>query len=106
MSSSVPVVAADIILAGFDQAHARVRSAADGLEWTPMYFAVFEALNWATSLDDRLGKPRSGISVEDDHLSGLQHARNLTHHQWANAFLFDTGVTAVLGLMQLGAGQL
>lgn len=94
---SSEVVTPETLLAGFEQAHDRARIAARGLEQMPMYFAIFETLNWAASLDDRLGKPRTGDSVQDDHLSGLLHARNRTHHQWADAFVFDTGVTAVFG---------
>jgi len=104
--SQSSIVTAETLLAGFDSAHGRVRSAAGGLDWAPMYFAVFEALNWAVSLDDRLGNRRTGIALEDDHLSGLRHARNRTHHQWANAFVFDTDVTGGLDHMVLGRAQL
>lgn len=106
MSSSMAVVTTETLLKGFEQGHARVRCAARGLAWQPMYFAIFETLNWAASLDDRLHKPRSGNSLEDDHLNGLRYARNRTHHQWANALVFDTGATAVLGHMTLGRAQL
>lgn len=64
------------------------------------YFALFEALNWAVSLDDRLSRdwPFEEISFGkywcDDFVGGglirgLRHARNAVHHDWSLALDID-----------------
>lgn len=97
---------APTLLAGLDQALDRLRTAAAGRSWEPVYFSAFETLNWAASLDDYLGRPRTGNADTDDHLNAFRFARNRVHHQWADAFELDLGVTAILGLARLGRMQL
>ena len=64
------------------------------------YFALFEALNWAVSLDDRLSRdwPFAEIIYGkywcDDFaggglIRGLRHARNAVHHDWSLALDID-----------------
>src|SRR5450755_3053386 len=61
------------------------------------YNALFEALNWAVAMDDRVGKhwapdgkpldwawrERLGRGVEV--MGGVRYARNRVHHQWSDA---------------------
>jgi hypothetical protein len=64
------------------------------------YFALFEALNWAVSLDDRLALdwPYEEISygeywcdefVGGGLIRGLRSVRNAVHHDWALALDMD-----------------
>ena len=61
------------------------------------YMGLFEALNWAVALDDRLerewpgergkGEQWSDAFAEGRTLRGVRHARNRVHHQWADALV-------------------
>lgn len=64
------------------------------------YFALFEALNWGVSLDDRLTRdwPFEEISFGNywcdefaggDLIRGFRHARNAVHHDWSPALDVD-----------------
>lgn len=64
------------------------------------YFALFEALNWAVSLDDRLSRDWPFAEIVygkywcEDFTSGglirgLRHARNAVHHDWSLALDLD-----------------
>ncbi len=64
------------------------------------YLALFEALNWGISLDDRLTKdwPFDEVEFGDywcddfaggDLIRGLRHARNAVHHDWSLALDVD-----------------
>ena len=44
---------------------------------------LFEALNWAASID--LFFAEGGNPIENDLLTGVRFARNRIHHQWAKA---------------------
>jgi hypothetical protein len=72
----------------------------DQLATIERYFALFEALNWAVSLDDRLSRdwPFEEIAFGkywcDDFaggglIRGLRHARNAVHHDWSLALDID-----------------
>lgn len=58
-----------------------------------VYIALFEALNWAVSLDDRLandwpdnvGRAWQGEVENGGAIRGLRYARNCVHHDWALA---------------------
>ena len=47
------------------------------------YIPLFEALNWAASID--LFFREKGDAVESDLLTGVRFARHRVHHQWAKA---------------------
>jgi hypothetical protein len=47
------------------------------------FIPLFEALNWAASID--LYFLESGTPIESDLLTALRFARNRVHHQWARA---------------------
>jgi hypothetical protein len=59
---------------------------------TDIFLPLFEALNWAVSLDDRIGRlwPKTGRDWHRDVQCGgrvraLRYARNSVHHDWAQA---------------------
>jgi hypothetical protein len=71
------------LLSGYAAAFDRLRSAIGDLNEQRIYHALFEALNWATSIDERmdhLGRP-----LDDELLRGLRFPRNRSQHQWADA---------------------
>ena len=84
------------LLEGLRRAIGRFREAA-----TPTahpldtFIPLFEALNWIAMIDDRLGES------DDDSpaLKGIRFARNVVHHQWADALQFEPG--AELGVLML-----
>jgi hypothetical protein len=95
VSAPVPVVT---LIAGFGAAHYRF-AAVDG-DGKPSsaeraYLALFEALHWVHTLDDRLRRDWPGERDEHDRwhsafasgptIVGLRYARNRVHHQWADA---------------------
>jgi len=62
--------------------------------------SIFEALNWATSIDERIAKqwaPRGDVLGFDwraqiegaEIMAGVGFARNRAHHQWANAIVLE-----------------
>lgn len=92
------VVTMAMLLRGYADAYARFKEAArDDSDVASATFApLFEALNWAVALDDRIRKhwapegqalgfawrervPAAGA------MRGVRWARNAVHHQWADA---------------------
>lgn len=77
--------------------------------------AVFEALNWATSIDDRIrahwapeGQPldwdwRERVSGAEV-MPGVRFARNRVHHHWADAIHLDGATWRWCALSDLPAG--
>jgi hypothetical protein len=71
-----------------------------------VFFALFETLNWCVSLDDyarewwapdgvALGwawRERAGGVELVGLLNAVRYARNLVHHQWADALALEDGV--------------
>ena len=64
------------------------------------YLPLFEALNWIVAVDDRigaiwvpegekLGPAWRGRLADSDVIVGLDWARNVVHHQWADALRLD-----------------
>jgi hypothetical protein len=65
------------------------------------FLPLFEALNWAASID--LYLIEAGTPIENDLLRAVRFARNRVHHQWAHALArYDSpGVT----MIQLATSQ-
>jgi hypothetical protein len=62
------------------------------------FIPLFEALNWAVSAADFIGRSK------EPYLRALRFARNRVHHDWANALYFMPG--AELGVMVIGVSRL
>jgi hypothetical protein len=90
-------------LRGYGSACERFGTAATGEDPVAAYVPLFEALNWAVALDDRIKdtwmpdgeslgrkwRERAGHGAE--FLAGVRYARNSIHHHWADALRLDTG---------------
>jgi hypothetical protein len=85
---------------GYDQALSRLGDAVKVKEPTPAFVALFEALNWAVSLDERAGEhwaPEGEVlgfgwreRVRGAHLmQAVRFVRNSIHHQWSDALELD-----------------
>ncbi len=71
------------------KARARFESSINYPEPGDAFHALFEALAWTASIDDRLKRPN-----ESPELRGTRFARNRVAHQWWNALVVDyPGVT-------------
>lgn len=76
---------------GFEQARERFANAIDKGDELRTYFGLFEALNWAVALDERIARSHpAGWDWRDQVSDGaivraLRHARNRVHHDWADA---------------------
>jgi hypothetical protein len=68
---------------GYDRATARFQEACFGTSPVDAFIPLFEALNWAASIDERMGFPAL------PELRGLRFARNRVHHQYADALWLD-----------------
>lgn len=68
---------------GYHQARERFHEARLGTDATAAFIPLFEALNWATSIDEKLG------FQPVPELRGLRFARHRVHHQWADALWLD-----------------
>lgn len=86
---------------GYAAAVARFRSAVAGHDAIAAYHPLFEALNWAASLDFRIAELRAPDAKPRgkdwymreggaEAVPGLRWVRNTVHHDWANALRLDT----------------
>jgi hypothetical protein len=91
------VVPSRVLFEGFEQARQRFAAVVNDLEGRAAYFALFEALNWAVALDERivatdLAKWQWRDRVADgDVVRGLRYARNRVHHDWVDALAIALG---------------
>jgi hypothetical protein len=59
------------------------------------FFAIFEALNWAAAIDHRVGTTLgtgerwASSYAEGSYALGFRYARNVVHHEWADALFAD-----------------
>jgi hypothetical protein len=89
-------VSLETLLAGYQQAYDRWM-AGPRIDADPdrAFFAIFEALNWAASIDWRLaetaimGEGWADAYTEGGVVRGFRYARNAVHHDWANALWVD-----------------
>ncbi|MGB3687327.1 MAG: hypothetical protein WA991_16050 [Ornithinimicrobium sp.] len=90
------VVTFRVLLAGFEKATHRFHDASLGQDAVAMFHPLFEALNWATALDDQVGAhwAPAGSPLgwewrrrvpEGRYVQAVRFARNRVHHQWADA---------------------
>jgi hypothetical protein len=87
---------------GYVAAHERFAAATKGRDADKGFHSLFEALNWAVALDDRIrahwapeGKPlgwtwRDRV-VGAELMKGVRWARNGVHHQWSDALVRTEG---------------
>lgn len=88
---------------GYAEALQRLEATIESKDADRSFHAVFESLNWATSVDDRIRKHwapegkaldwawRSRVDGAE-LMAGVRFARNRVHHHWADAiYLNDTG---------------
>jgi hypothetical protein len=73
------IVHLEALIRGYTEALGRFHEAKLGRDPVAAFLPLFEALNWAASIDERLEYP------EHPELRGLRFARNRVHHQWAEA---------------------
>jgi hypothetical protein len=85
---------------GYSRAVERFEAAAKKRDPQETFIPVFEALNWAVALDDRVrvhwvpeGEPlgwawRERVSGAE-LMGGVRWARNRAHHQWSDALALD-----------------
>jgi hypothetical protein len=90
----------DWLLDGYSAACARFQGAADSrLEAKETFVPLFEALNWAASMELFLTERNSRL--EDDLVRAFGYARNRVHHQWAAALdAKETPVEASAGVFE------
>ena len=78
------IVSVRWLVNGFVQSYVRFEEAAKQQDPEDAFHALFEALSWASSVDERLQLPQ-----DSPHLRGLRFVRNCVHHEWANALWLD-----------------
>ncbi|HLI32220.1 MAG TPA: hypothetical protein VKU89_05720 [Solirubrobacteraceae bacterium] len=91
------IVTFDVMFTGYMQAATRFHDAAVGRVAAAAFIPLFEALNWAATLDWRIGahwtpdggKPLGGDWPERmgnaDLVYGVRFVRNSVHHHWSDA---------------------
>jgi hypothetical protein len=94
------IVTFRLMLDGYLAAVVRFEEAARSKDSAAAFRPLFEALNWAAALDERLGKHwapegeplawswRASLSGAEA-MEGLRFVRNRLHHQWAAALTLD-----------------
>lgn len=90
------------LVGGFDAASQRFYDASLGEDADSTFRPLFESLEWAVSLDDRLqaswkvaatnqAEWWSDGFIHGDDVKGVRHARHRVHHQWADAVWLSAG---------------
>ena len=79
------IVDRPVLLRGYREGLGRFHEARIGTDTVDAYLPLFEALNWAASLDEHLDYP------DHPELRGMRFARNRVHHQWAEALYVTEG---------------
>jgi hypothetical protein len=85
-----------MMLDRYRQALWRLQEAVKHPESAPVFWALFETLNWAVALDDLIAEiwrpagAREGFEWRSrmrgaEVLDGVRYVRNRVHHQWANS---------------------
>jgi hypothetical protein len=78
----------DWLIEGFARALGRFKAEVEKGDADPqeMFIPLFEALHWAVSLSDRVGRSHFKAGSEREARDGIRFARNRVGHQWARAF--------------------
>ena len=91
------------LLAGYEQAYQRwMAGPRVEMDKEQAFFTIFEALNWAAAIDHRLGttlgtgEQWASSYAEGAYVLGFRYARNVVHHEWADALHADLGGGLVL----------
>jgi hypothetical protein len=90
------VVTVELMIAGYQAALDRFATAEKDREAEPALIAIFDALNWAVAIDDRVGETwrPAGVKLKQAWrdevpgariLDGIRLVRNSVHHDWAEA---------------------
>jgi hypothetical protein len=89
-----------MLLSGYAHALQRLQDAIGYTDAVGTFRAVFESLNWASCIDDRIGehwapegqplswKWRERVAGAE-LMAGVRFARNRVHHQWVDAIYFN-----------------
>jgi hypothetical protein len=102
------IVPVETFHSGFVEARRRFDEAAKGRDDLAVFLPLFEALNWAVVLDDRLQAYwKAAPSNRDpswadgftfgDTVKGLRFARHRVHHQRADALWLSEGASGPVG---------
>jgi hypothetical protein len=97
------IVTFRMMLGGLDEALDRLQAAVQQRDSSAAFPPLFESLNWAVALDDRIGehwapwgktlatKWRDEVAAAAV-MAGVRFARNRVHHQWADALVLNDGI--------------
>lgn len=97
------IVTYESMLIGYTAAVARFETAVKDRNPITALVGVFESLNWAVALDERIGKHwvpcgeslgrewRGRLSRGAEIMDGVRFARNRVHHQWSDAMVAEDG---------------
>lgn len=98
------IVTFELMFVGYEHASARFSSAADEDDDRGTFISLFEVLNWAVVLEDRVrrhwvpeGKPL-GWEWRDrvpggEVMGGVRFVRNSVHHDWSDALEPPSGMS-------------
>jgi len=105
------LVTFESMLIGYTDAVARLEAVTGDRDPTTAYNSLFEALNWAVALDERIGthwtpdretrdKPmgtkwRERLGWPAPVMAGVRFARNRVHHQWCDAMTAERDLRGV-----------
>ena len=103
MSDDAPTIQTfAVMFEGFSAAVERFQQASTIAGGSATYAPVFESLNWAVALDDRVRQhwaPEGAVLgwgwrdrvPGGEVVAGVRFARNRIHHQWSDALRLDAG---------------
>lgn len=96
------IVTASMMLGGFESAFERFHDAVKGRDAETAFVGLFECLNWAVALDERVAQhwaPRGAVLgwhwrdevPGAELLRGVRWSRNSVHHKWTDALRLTDG---------------
>jgi hypothetical protein len=97
------IVTYESMLVGYTDAVSRFQAVVKGRNPITAFVALFESLNWAVALDERVGKHwvpcreslgrewRERLGRGAEIMGGVRFARNRVHDQWSDAMVADGG---------------
>lgn len=95
------IITTQTLFNGYSSAYKRYTAVQTQSDPEILFFPLFESLNWAVTIDDKLKKDNPNwhhrFGKDGEIIKAIRHARNRVHHQWADAIYKSSG--AALPLM-------
>lgn len=95
-------ITTNTLIKGYHQSYQRYKVAKNQSDPEELFFSLFETLNWAVSVDEKLKKEKTNwqhsFGKKGEIMRAIRYVRNRVHHQWADAMFKSSGAAFPLEL--------